>query len=308
MKYLRPLYNGAKIGIVSGSAPEAAKEKERFENGINKLKSMGYDVVVAKHTCNTKNYMSGTEVEMAEDINEMFRNPDIDCIMCSGGGVNSNRILKHLDYELIAENPKMFIGVSNPTVVLNAITARTGMVTFHGPAIIWDYGDDNFPDFTKDSFLNILTESCECVTFNNHENRWKANKGGVETGKLVGGNLVSIQCLLGTPYEPDWNDKILIWEDICKPIERIDLMLTHFRDAGVFDKIAGMLIGELVACEGADSALDELLSELMGEYSFPIISNIPFGHTSNKLTLPLGASVYMDSDNLILKTTERIFR
>lgn len=305
MNNLKILRKGSKIGIVSGSAPEAAKEKERFLKGINRLKSMGFNVVIAEHTCNSNGYLSGTELEMAGDINNMFADPTIDCIMCSGGGTNSNRILRHLDYELITNNPKIFVGVSNPTTILNAITAKTGLVTFHGPSIVWDYGDDNFPDFTKDSFMNILTRSSECYIFPNCENKWHTVKGGTASGELVGGNLISIQCLLGTPYEPNWTGKILIWEDICKPLERIDLMLTHFRDVGVFEKIAGMIIGELVACEGADTGLDELLNELMREYSFPIISKVPFGHTSNKLTLPLGTTVYMDADNLILKSTSR---
>lgn len=306
MNTLKVLRKGSKIGIVSGSAPEAAKEKERFYNGINRLMSMGFNVSIAEHTCNSKGYVSGTELEMAGDINNMFADPTVDCIMCSGGGVNANRMLRHLNYDLIAKNPKIFVGVSNPTTILNAITAQTGMVTFHGPAIVWDYGDDEFPEFTKDNFINLLTHTSECFVFPNSENKWYTVKGGTANGQLVGGNLLSIQCLLGTPYEPDWEGKIFMWEDICKPIDRIDLMLTHFRDAGVFEKITGMIIGELVACEGAERDLDKLLIDLTSEYGFPIMSKIPFGHTSYKLTLPIGASVYMDADNQILRTTSRI--
>ncbi|MEE3343670.1 MAG: LD-carboxypeptidase [Bacilli bacterium] len=293
------LMKGDTIGIVSVSAPEAKEQKERFEKGINYLKKCGYNVVLSEHVMDSNGYITSTPEKMAADLMNMFKNDSVKCILCAGGGLNANTILQYLDYDVIKDNPKIFVGVSNPTVVLNAINTKTGLITFHGPAIVWDFGEDNgLCKFTDEHLWSELSDGIKAHDIVDKEHNWISLKDGKAVGVLVGGNLVSIQTLLGTEYEPDWNGKVLFWEDICKSVDKIDLMLTHFKDVGALKKLKGMIVGELVSCEPNDKEIYNMVLERLMEYDFPVIANVPFGHTQDKLTLPIGAKVSFDTTKL----------
>lgn len=108
-------------------------------------------------------------------------------------------------------------------------------------------------------------------------------------------SLSSLRALLGTPWEPDWRGAILVWEDVGRRTDYLDMVLTHFRDCGVFDQIAGMVVGELAECTAvADRTVDDMLADLFDEHSFPIASGLAFGHTSLKHTIPIGGRIVMD--------------
>src|SRR5216683_46040 len=294
-----PLRDGATIGVLSVSAPEPTTEETRFSRGLKVLRDRGFHVKVAPHAAERHGYMSATEEALASDLHELFLDPDIRAIICAGGGVNANRLLRHLDFDVIKRHPKALVGVSNPTVILNAITARTGLITFHGPSVIWDLGaDEGIPAATAENFFGILQTDQSHYAVASQPGAWQWLNPGELSGRLLGGNLASVQGLLGTPYEPDWPGSVFAWEDIAKPVNRLDMMLTHFRDAGVFEHITGMIIGQLVSCASADGgqALEEMLSEVLSGYHFPVLADVPFGHTSDKVTLPLGAVVRADPD------------
>lgn len=297
------------IGIISVAAPEANEQKERFEKGINYLKQKGYNVVLSDHVLGNKSYISADPKSMAEDLMNLFEDNNVNCIICAGGGSNSNSLLQYIDFDKIKGNPKIFMGVSNPTTLLNAISTMTGLITFHGPTIVWDFGEDNgLCKFTDNHLWPELCYGDKEHNINDYNHDWISVRDGKAEGSLVGGNLISIQTLLGTKYEPDWNGKILFWEDICKPIEKIDLMLTHFKNVGVFEKINGMIIGQLVSC-GSEEEIYNMVLERLSEYDFPIIANVPFGHTKDKLTLPIGANVSFDTENLqTLEVKEPVVR
>ena len=301
MKVIKPrkLQKKDRIGIVSVAAPEPNKETERFNKGIKYLKDNGFDIVLSDHVMNNNGYITAEPSVMAMDLMNLFEDSSVKCIICAGGGTNANLLLQYIDFDIIKENPKIFMGVSNPTILLNAITAETGLITFHGPSIIWDFGEsEGLCKYTEDHlWLELCNGDKEHIIYdNNHQ--WATLKNGVADGILVGGNLISIQTLLGTRYEPTWDGKILFWEDICKPIERIDLMLTHFKNAGVFEKINGMIIGELVSCTPNNNEIHQMVLKRLYEYDFPIIANVPLGHTRDKITLPIGAKASFDTNKL----------
>ncbi len=302
------LKKGDYIGIVSVSAPEAYEQKERFEKGINYLKSKGYNVILSSHVTKKRGYLTETPKTMAKDLMELFANEKVKCIICAGGGSNSNTLLQYIDFKKIKDNPKIFIGVSNPTILLNAINTMTGLITFHGPSIVWDFGEENgLCKFTDNHLWSEICNGNKKHIIKDEDHTWISLKKGKASGELVGGNLISIQTLLGTKYEPDWNEKIFFFEDIGKQIERIDLMLTHFEDAGVFNKINGMIIGKLVSCKPNDKEIYKMLLEKFSKYDFPIIADVPFGHTQDKLTLPIGSYISFDTaEPEIIKVQEPI--
>lgn len=294
MNPIRPaaLKPDATIGVVSVAAPEPVSDPAFFDRGVEAIRATGREVVLADHTRSRSGYRAGSAEDLAGDIHALFEDPNVGAVIAAGGGINANRLTRFLDYELIARNPKPFIGVSNPTILLNAITARTGMITFHGPSVVWDFGsEDGMPKDTATSFWELL--ACTDDIYKVPESsQWSWLRPGTLAGPLLGGNLTSIQGLLGTPNEPNWDGAVLFWEDIAKPINRLDMMLTHFRDAGVLDKISGMVVGQLVSCEPSDGVnCKEMLLDVLAEQDFPILMEVPFGHTADKVTIPVGANL-----------------
>jgi len=310
MTPLRPsrLTPGATIGIVSVSAPEPVTEPEWYDRGRAYLSELGYGIRASASVVTRHGYMSAPEEQLARELVDQFRDPEIAAIICAGGGTNANRLLRHLDFEAIAEHPKIFIGSSNPTVLLNAIHARSGLVTFHGPAVVWNFGKPGgLTDYTEANLRAVLVEPRERTVFEPRP-EWRWLCPGRTQGPLLGGNLISLQCLLGTPFEPDWDGSILFWEDIGKSTNRLDLMLTHFRDAGVFDRIGGMVIGKLVSCDAPEGgqSLEEMMEEVLQGYTFPVLAGVEFGHTDDKLTLPIGGRAELDSDEALFALVESV--
>ncbi|MCK4884308.1 MAG: LD-carboxypeptidase, partial [Candidatus Diapherotrites archaeon] len=139
----KKLEKASKIGIVTPSSPVVGKEfVQRFKKGVLFLENLGFEVVVAKHALDVNGWRTGTPIECAEDINSMFADKTVDAIICSIGGETANSCLPFLDWGIIRENPKIFLGISDITVLLNAIHEKTELVTFHGNDILFGFGND----------------------------------------------------------------------------------------------------------------------------------------------------------------------
>lgn len=304
MQFVRPkpIAPGAAVGVLSVSAPEPAADPAFFERGIAALKARGYDVVLAPHTTEQHGYVTAGAAALAADLHGLFEDDRVAAVICAGGGVNANRLLHHLSWDTISAHPKSLVGVSNPTVLLNAVTAQTGVITYHGPSVVWDFGaEGDMPDLTTNHFFGLL-ESTEPAYEVPVKPDWRWLREGELHGRVIAGNLASLQGLIGTPYEPDWDNAVLMWEDVAKPVNRLDMMLTHFRDAGVFDRINGMVVGKLVSCEPSNGVTyDAMLLDLLKHDEFPILTEVPFGHTPEKLTLPIGATLQASSSSGVLR-------
>lgn len=287
---------GDKIGLVTISSPEPFQFPDNVSNGINALEKIGLKPELSKHAlANDYKYLADKPELLSADFNEMISRDDIKGIIFTGGGTNANRLLPSINYDKIIANPKVIVGMSNPTVILNAITAKTNVTTFHGPTLVWNWGN-NLPEASLNSFINTTMKNKKIGVLPQSDS-WEFIREGSAKGTLYGGNLWSIQSLIGTPYEPEWKDAILFWEDIAKEPKRIDAMLTHFKLSGVFEKINGMVVGELVSCDSGEPSLSvqEILLELTEQYKFPVVTGVKFGHTDEKLTIPIGVEAIIDS-------------
>lgn len=151
-----PVSKGDRIGIVTVSAPEPADLPDVFSHGVQALTGLGFEVVVGAHATGRSGYRAGTTDELLDDFHQMIADPSIAAVLCAGGGRNSNRILSGLDLALIAANPKLIVGVSDPSLLLNAITSRTGLVTLHGPSVMWDLAVPDAPCETVEHFTAML--------------------------------------------------------------------------------------------------------------------------------------------------------
>jgi muramoyltetrapeptide carboxypeptidase len=316
IKTIKPpaLLKGDKIGIISPSEPIIYKKK--FLAGVATLKKIGFCVVLGKNVFKEYGaYMAGTDKERAADINAMLKNPKIKGIFSSRGGMTSNRLLNLIDFNLIKKNPKIFMGFSDITVLLNAIYKKTGLITFHGPNVEFGFsrGLKGKHNFTLEYFKKALMTPCP---IGNVPRRKIIDvlKPGKATGALVGGNLEVLMTLIGTEYEPDWKSKILFWEEGGRTTEEIDFWLTHLKLSKVFEKISGMVIGKLIGITRLRSGdewdpkktfpIAKIILDICREYKFPIIKGIPFGHYYPQIIVPIGAKATIDTSKKLFSIDE----
>ncbi len=293
-----PIGKDATIGIVSLGAPDAGNNPLFFERGIEWLKSREVKTKVGLTALGDNGFLAGTPEDLVRDLNNFLRDPEISLIMAAGGGANCNQLLRLLDFDLFANAGKGLVGLSNPTVLLNALTARTGVISFHGPAVVWNLGgEDALDKYSERHMWKALQQHqpmiIEC------EETWSWLRPGECEGVLYGGNLWSLQQLLSTPWEPDWKDAVLFIEDCFTQLHQIDAMLTHFDDAGVFKQIAGMVVGIFESCSEEDyvpaPTVEQIIMRIVQGYNFPVLAGVHLGHTPRKITVPIGATARLDS-------------
>ncbi|MFC1997772.1 S66 peptidase family protein [Chloroflexota bacterium] len=314
---------GDTIGIVSPSWGGAGEFPHRVEQGIKSLEGLGFKVMLAPHALNQKGFVSDTDANRAQDIHDMFKNPVIKAVIAAVGGDHSCHLLRLLDFELISKNPKILIGFSDITVLNIAIWKKTGLTTFNGPALLTDFAE--YPQmfsYTVNYFLKAVTRAepigqVKPALFWTEEfldwgekkdlerprkplesNGWTWLKDGQAEGHLIGGCLESLQHLRGTEYWPDWENAIFFFESAVerpKP-ETIDAILMDYQNMGVFEQIRGLLVGRPRCYSEAEyqELHDQILVRTRG-YSFPIITDMDFGHTSPQFTIPLGCMARIDS-------------
>ena len=311
-KIIKPLKlkKGDTVGIIAPSEPVIYKKK--FSRGIQELKKMGLKVVLGKNVFKRRGgYMAGTLEERLSDFHAMFRNKKIKAIFAARGGFCCNQLLPLVDYKLIQKNPKILLGYSDITVLLNAIYKKTGLVTFHGPNV--EFVMSRWGNYTKKYFTKAIF-SAEPVGEISKLTKWKILKKGKASGRLIGGSLSVLRTLLGTPYNPDWKNAILFWEDYGFTYEDLDHFLTHLKLAGVFDKISGMIIGKnkkFIKIENKSDlnklsflSPEEIILERTKGYKFPIISEVDFGHEGEQITIPVGVKATIDTSKKLFSIDE----
>jgi muramoyltetrapeptide carboxypeptidase len=205
-------------------------------------------------------------------------------------------LLDRIDFELLRNNAKPFIGYSDITALHLAISRYAGFVTFHGPMLNADLlGDKQKP--TESSFFNMLRGQVKAGSVLAHPVAYPLTtiEPGIAHGRLLGGNLSLIAATMGTPYELDAEGVILFIEDINEPLYRIDRLLTHLRLAGTLHKLRGVLVGDVA---GVDTvSLERLLKQTFAPLRIPVLAGWRSGHCDPNLTLPMGALVRLDAGN-----------
>ena len=300
IKMIKPprLRTGSTIGIVS---PSYHIDEDVLKRTPQIFKERGFNIIEGKSIRLTDNLYSGTPEQRAHDIMDMFKNPEIDAIICARGGYGANRVLPLLDYKAIKKNPKIFMGYSDITAYLTSITQKTGLVTFHGPMLV-TY-KDGFIKYNYDNFIKCLSGEIPIKINPPNELQPRILKKGNAIGPMWGGNLCLLINRLGTTDSIDTNGTILFIEDIGEQHYRFDRMMVHMRNAGMFNNIKGLIIGELVDMEDTDPPFgkitDEIVMNVCGNLDIPIVANFPCGHGKYQATFPISVSVKLDADTEI---------
>jgi muramoyltetrapeptide carboxypeptidase len=252
-------------------------------------------------------YLGGTDQERLDDLHEMFRDPQVKAVWAIRGGYGSTHLLDRIDYGLLRNNPKIFLGYSDITALHLAIHRHAGLVTFHGPMVLGD-----FSFYTQAGFRRALFSSTPLGAVTNPPETnslrpahpLRTVRPGKARGRLIGGNLSLISRTLGTPYEIETHGRILLLEDVDEQPYAIDGMLTQLRLAGKLQAAAGIVFGECRNCRPREFqpsfestlSLGEVLDDILGKLGIPVLAGLTFGHTEDQLTLPLGVMATLDAE------------
>lgn len=324
------LKRGDSIAFFSPSSPVTATSPNRFKRAKRFLTEKGFNLIEGNLTGKSDFYRSGSVAERAEELNALIRNPDVKCIISTIGGMNSNSILPYIDYEQLIKTPKIIMGYSDVTALLLGIYAKTGLITFYGPALVasfgelppfqtltYDYcGDILFgeksppfelptPPFWTDEFIPWEEQS---RSKSENPNKLITVSSGRAKGRLIGGNLNTMQGIWGSEFMPEISQgDILFIEDSLKDIATVERSFSLLKLNGIFDKISGLILGkhELFKDSGSGRKPYEVLLEIIGQTKFPILAEFDCCHTHPMLTLPIGCEAELDADSQKVLLTSR---
>lgn len=286
------LRKGDTVGLV---APAGFISDNHLERSTKNLEELGFRVKYTDRLFARHGYFAGDDETRARDLESMFADPVVRGIFCVRGGWGSARIIPYLNFDIVKENPKAFIGFSDITTLSYALFVKTGLVTFHGVVSATSFNNYTTGNFNK-VLVNPAPETKLYAADEEHtgsEYRIMVIRSGTATGHLVGGNLSIMVSTLGTPYDIDMTGTLIFIEEVREEPYRIDRMLTQMRKAGKFSGAAGVILGVFRDCHPRNEddpgfSLQEVLYDRLHDLKIPVIYGMSFGHIINKLTFPVG--------------------
>lgn len=293
--------------LIAITAPAGSIWNKAHIDKIEKLlHEQGFKTTLGKTVYEQDGYLAGNDELRATELMDFFKDKSVKGIVTMRGGWGCARILDRLDYDIIRVNPKIIIGFSDITSLINAIYVRAKIITYHGPC-----GYSSWGDFTMTYVKKALAIGTPYVMKNpfDYAAELKTWVPGKATGELIGGNLTVVVSMVGTVYEPDWQQKILFLEEIGEEPYRVDRMLWQLKQRGVFEQIKGVVLGSFKDCEPEEPEksfdLEQVFAQHFVKASFPVYQGAAFGHIGPKFTLPIGVLAEMDADEFTIKTLER---
>jgi len=305
----RALKEGDVIGLVTPGSPIT---KEQLEEAVQKIESLGYKTYYKESLLSEYGYFAGKDQERADELMHMFTNKEVKGIWCVRGGYGSIRILNLLDFELIEQNPKVFIGYSDITALLTSVYEQTGLVTYHGPM-----GVSEFNEFSVESLEQVVVDpgkkykypyKREAGTEDNSEFDLYTLKRGKAEGELIGGNISVLDSMIGSSFEPDFENRVVYLEEIDEKTYKVDKMLFHLLEATNLKKAAGIVMGVMGNCDQAEAptlSLKQAISDLLEPLDMPISYGFSFGHIKEMVTLPNGIRARFNANRNSLKLLEK---
>jgi muramoyltetrapeptide carboxypeptidase len=307
----RPLPPGGTIGVPAPSGPW--DERSEVDRGVRWWESQGHRVKLAPGIWDRDDYVAGDPKSRARDLLAMFEDPEVDAVQVFAGGYGCAEVAPLLDLDVIAANPKPFVGYSDITVLHLAFRQATGLITFYGPGL-GGVASPKAQDFTQDRLLRALTVPTPVgeVPARPDDAYVGAVGSGRATAPLIGGCLWLLADSLATPWEVATEGSILFFEDLHTPPWQVDSELTHLRNAGKLDGLAGVVIGEMFQCEESrfpaplvrSRSMEDVFERHFEPMGIPVLFNLPLGHGKHLATIPLGVTATVDADARTLTIDE----
>ncbi len=307
----KALKSGDKVGIIAPAT--AVSDPDDIAKAKEIIESLGLECEIANSVYLGQGYKTRSIDERIIDLHRFFLDNSIKAIFAIRGGYGSGELLDKIDYDIISNNPKIFAGFSDITALHIAINQLCGLITFHSPMML-----ARFNDYTFSNFKRALFNNKPIGVLSNPEIMQGARKlypirtiiSGVAEGIITGGNLTIISSLMGTPFEIDTKNKILLLEDVGEEPYRIDRMLNQLRLAGKFRDLKGIIFGVCTNCDRKSDIWDLALGEVLDKYfkplAIPSFSGFLFGHTDIQITIPIGADAIINSEKGTLEIIESI--
>ena len=289
----RSLVLGDTIALVSPASPIADAKLEPIRQ---RLEERGYRLRIMPHAIEADGFLAGNDQNRARDLTGAFADPEIAAILCTRGGYGSARLFPYLDLDTLAGQPKLFLGFSDITTLHLALNGR-GLPTVHSPMAL----TLTVPraDWVWESFFATL-EGKDPIP--ESAPLGQTVVGGTAEGIVTGGCLCLLADSIGTPNPLDCEGKIVLIEDVDENPHRIDAMLTHLLNAEIIQQAAGIVIGEMTRtddrCDEGIGARPwrEIVRDRLGNLGIPLVTDLPFGHAPQMLSLPLGIRARLDAD------------
>ncbi len=301
MIFPEKLKKGSTVAII---APSSDVTKEEADACKRLVEDMGYNVKMGKSTYESiHGYSAGTGKVRADDINGMFADKQVKAIWCIRGGDTSSHVMDKLDFEMIRNNSKIFVGYSDVTNLNVNFNQKCGFVTFHGPMVKSNMLS-SYDDFTRRSFERAINMEDELILENPEGEDFRVMVAGRAKGVITGGNLSLLTSMIGTPYEVDTKGKILFIEEIGENVTRLDRMMYQLKYSNKLDDAAGIIFGDFNDCinlKDSSYTYVEMLKDVLSDYKKPVMYNIKSGHCSPMSTIPLGADCTMDTEAKMIK-------
>ncbi len=289
----RRLREGDLVSVVSPSSALAAGSEPRLCAGVAALEGLGLRVEVPEHVFARDAYSAGTAQARADTLTETWRDPRVRMIVMSQGGQTANGVLDKLDYELFGRHPKIFMGLSDGTTLLHALSARAGIVTFHGPDLLFGLGRPLRADVVDQLRCALRRRAAFAA------DQWHARPA---TG--AGEPIARGRAPEHPPgdhargYGPSFEGRLLFLEGT-NPIDELDRQLTVLRLHGVFDQISGLVLRHFdrpsLPDPSADIPVAELALSVCSAYDFPIVEIEYVGHRVDNIVLPTGVRASVDT-------------
>jgi muramoyltetrapeptide carboxypeptidase LdcA involved in peptidoglycan recycling len=310
------LKKGDKVRIVAPARSLSLSwVKQAIDVASKRLKSLGLVVSFGANSFEMDEFGSSSVQRRVNDLNDAFSDPEVKLVLSAIGGYNSNQLLDYIDYDTIARNPKIMCGNSDVTSVLNAISIRSRVITYYGPHF-FNFGEIQGFEYTQRMFRNCLFRSGpfsvmpsrkwsddkwtnqlkrEFVPSSGH---WSMSYGAADS-QIAGGNLITLNMLQGTKYFPPLSNKIVFLEEAREANPQVfDRNLEALTMQEGFHRIKGLVIGRFQKRSLMTRAKLARIIESKRELdSIPIVANVDFGHTSPKLTIPIGGTARLMCEN-----------
>jgi muramoyltetrapeptide carboxypeptidase len=288
-----PLRPGDTIGIM---APSSRVAREDVLAGAKILEDRGYKIFIHPQTYETLHQSAGTNEQKSKALHDLARDPNIKAVFFATGGNRALHLLDHLDYALIAGHPKIYMGFSDNTALLNAITAKTGIVTYHGPTV------KRLSSHVQiDQTFALLEGRAKQITFDGAT----VFREGTTTGRVIGGNLSLFQYLIASNEILDPNNAILFLEDVGEELSRLDRDFCYLRRCGLLNKIGALVLGQFNDLKDTGTPFgfswEDVIAEHTSGLNIPILLNAPFGHVKElQYAFPIGALARLENTTLSL--------
>jgi muramoyltetrapeptide carboxypeptidase len=311
----KPLPPGGTIGVPAPSSPY--HNRSEVLRGIEWWESQGYKVKTASGIYARNGWVAGDAAGRGADVTALFADDEVDVVQCLQGGYGAAQIIPHIDFDLIAHNPKPFVGYSDITALHTAIRHHTGLVSFYGPGLTGvddSERDRNQRRFVQQHLLRALTstEPLGPVPKRPDDDYLRTLAGGRVSGEMVGGCLWLLGQTIATPWQIDLDGKIFFFEDVHAPAWYLDGLLNQMTQAGMLEGVIGVVVGELIDCDWKENAadfpqmlsLEDVLERYLEPLGVPVLYGLPLGHGKHLVTTPLGVEVTLDASERSLTLDE----